>query len=53
MRQLYLIAGIAAVAFFSYAQQRGMTLYAGDSASQQVAGQRSAGSGGSSRISHK
>lgn len=53
MHRLYLIVGIAAVTFFSYAQQRGMTLFSGDAAAQQVAGQRSAGSGGSSRISHK
>lgn len=52
MRQFFLIAGIAAVSFFSYSQHRGLTLYSGaDSPVQQSAGQRSPGGGSS--ISHK
>ena len=52
MRQLYLIAGIAALSMFTYSQHRGLTLYAGDSAVQQSAGQNPS-SRGSSSISHK
>ena len=48
----YLIAGIAALSFFTYSQNRGMSLYSGDSAVQQSAGQNPS-SRGSSSISHK
>ncbi len=54
MSKFYLISSIAALAFFSYAQQQGMTL-TGSRASQQLAssssgsGSRSGGSFGSGR----
>ena len=56
MRLVNLIAGIAALSFFSYSQHQGLSLYAGaDSYAQQSAGQRGSSSGraGSSSISHK
>ena len=52
MSRLYLVAGIAALSFFTYSQHRGLALYAGDSAVQQSAGQQPSGRGSSS-ISHK
>lgn len=52
MRHLYLIAGIAALSFFTYSQHRGLALYSADTAVQQSAG-RTPSSRGSSSISHK
>lgn len=58
MSKFYLIAGIAALSFFSYAQHQGMTL-TGTRGVQQVASNSSGGSGGSggsgrsSTLSHK
>ena len=52
MSRLYLVAGIAALSFFTYSQHRGLALYSGDSAVQQSAGQTPSGRGSSS-ISHK
>ncbi len=57
MSKFYLISGIAALAFFSYAQHQGMTL-TGSRSGQQVASNSGGGSGGSgsgrsSTLSHK
>ena len=58
MSKFYLVAGIAALTFFSYAQNNGMTL-TGSRSTQQLASSDSSGSGGSggsgrsSTLSHK
>ena len=56
MRNLYLIASIAAVAFFTTAQHQGWAVYSGQGR-QQYASSGGGGSGGgfnrSSTISHK
>lgn len=59
MSKFYLIAGIAALTFFSYAQHQGMTL-TGSRSGQQVAsssgtggGSAGSGSGRSGSLSHK
>jgi hypothetical protein len=57
MSKFYLISGLAALAFFSYAQHQGMTL-TGSRGVQQLAsnstgGSGSGGSGRSSTLSHK
>ena len=56
MRTFYLIAGAAALAFFSAAQHQGWSVYS-PRASQQLASSGASGSGGgfnrSSSLSHK
>ena len=57
MIRLYLISSLAAISFFSYAQYRGMSLFSGAGAAQQLAkagsGTGSSGFSRSSSISHK
>jgi hypothetical protein len=54
MTRAYLAAGIAALAFFSYAQHQGMTVFGGRGAQQLSSGGGTGGSGWrSSSISHK
>ena len=57
MIRLYLISSLAAISFFSYAQYRGMSLFSGAGAAQQLAksgtGAGSSGFSRSSSISHK
>lgn len=56
MTKIYLLSSLLAVSFFSYAQYRGMSIYTGGSAAQQLARSGGPGSSGYSRsssLSHK
>jgi hypothetical protein len=55
MTRAYLVAGIAALAFFSYAQHQGMSVFGSRGAQQLASGGGGSGGSGwrSSSISHK
>jgi hypothetical protein len=51
MTKIYLLSSLLAVSFFSYAQYRGMSIYTGGAAAQQLSGP--GGYSRSSSLSHK
>ena len=56
MTKIYLLSSLLAFSFFSYAQYRGMSIYSGGAAAQQLARSGGPGSSGYSRsssLSHK
>lgn len=53
MTRFYLIAGIAALAYFSYAQQQGMSVFANRAAQHASAGSSGGSAWKSGSLSHK